>query len=63
MPPGTKVKVHVSIEGSSGKVSSVKSLGEHAGTPLGDCVEKAVKNAQFEVFKKPAMGIDYTIVM
>ena len=63
VPPGTKVKVHVSIEGASGKVSSVKALGEHAGTPLGACVESAVKNAQFQPFKKPAMGIDYPLMM
>jgi hypothetical protein len=60
---GTQVKVHVSIEGATGKVSSVKTTGEHAGTPLGDCVEDAVKNAQFELFKTPSMGVDYPIVM
>jgi hypothetical protein len=63
VPPGTKVKVHVSIEGATGKVSSVKALGEHAGTPLGKCVEDAVSKAQFEQFKKPVMGIDYPIIM
>ena len=63
VPPGTSVKVHVSIEGATGKVTDVKATGEHAGTPLGKCVEDAVKNAQFEVFKKPAMGVDYPMIM
>jgi hypothetical protein len=62
-PAGTQVKVHVSIEGATGKVSSVKATGEYAGTPLGTCVENAVKNAQFELFKTPSMGIDYPIIM
>ncbi len=60
---GTQVKVHVSIEGASGKVTDVKATGEYAGTPLGDCVADAVKNAQFEVFKNPSQGADYPIVM
>ncbi|MCA9697635.1 MAG: hypothetical protein KC431_08930 [Myxococcales bacterium] len=60
---GTKVKVHVSIEGATGKVTSVEATGEHAGTPLGKCVEDVVKDATFDVFKKPAMGIDYSMIM
>ncbi|PRP97689.1 hypothetical protein ENSA5_31960 [Enhygromyxa salina] len=63
VPPGTKVKVKVSIEGSTGTVSSVAAKGEHAGTPLGSCVEAAVKQATFDVFKKPSMGIDYSLSM
>lgn len=60
---GTQVKVHVSIEGATGKVSSVNATGEYAGTALGTCVENAVKKAQFEPFKTPSMGIDYPIIM
>lgn len=60
---GTKVKVHVSIEGTSGKVTKVDAKGEHAGTPLGNCVEKAVESASFEKFKRPAMGVDYSLSM
>lgn len=40
---GTKVKIHASIEGASGKITSVEATGEHAGTDLGKCVEEAVK--------------------
>jgi hypothetical protein len=60
---GTKVKIHASIEGASGKITSVEATGEHAGTELGKCVEDAVKDATFEVFKSPAQGVDYSIVM
>lgn len=60
---GTSVKVHVSIEGSTGKVTEVRAIGEHAGTPLGSCVEDAVKDAQFQVFKNPSQGADYPLVM
>jgi hypothetical protein len=60
---GTKVKVHVSIEGATGKVTSVEAQGEHAGTDLGKCVEDAVKGATFSQFKKPSQGADYSLVM
>ena len=60
---GTKVKVHASIEGATGAVSSVEATGEHAGTSLGKCVEDVVKGATFEQFKKQAMGVDYSLSM
>lgn len=60
---GTKVKVHVSIEGSTGKVTAVDAQGEHAGTDLGKCVEDAVKGASFDQFKKPSQGADYSMIM
>lgn len=60
---GTKVKVHASIEGATGKVSTVAATGEHAGTELGKCVEAAVKDATFTEFKSPAQGVDYSLVM
>jgi hypothetical protein len=60
---GTKVKVHASIEGATGTITSVEAIGEHAGTDLGKCVEEAVEGAKFEVFKSPAQGVDYSMVM
>lgn len=60
---GTKVRVYVSIEGETGKVTSVTAQGEHAGTELGKCVEDAVKSATFEQFKKPSQGADYSMIM
>ncbi len=61
--PGTKVKVRVSIEGASGKVTKVEVKGDAAGTPLGKCIEGVVKAAVFDPFKKPAMGLDYSLMM
>lgn len=63
VPAGTKVKVHVSLEGASGKVTKVEAKGEHAGSALGKCVEGVVMKAKFEPFKKPAMGFDYSLTM
>jgi hypothetical protein len=60
---GSKVKIHASIEGATGKVTHVEAKGEHAGTELGKCVEEAVKDATFDVFKSPAQGVDYSMVM
>jgi hypothetical protein len=60
---GTTVKIHASIDGASGKVTSVKATGEHAGTPLGKCVEEAVEGTVFEPFKKPSQGVDYSLMM
>lgn len=60
---GSKVKIHASIEGATGKVTSVEATGEHAGTELGKCVEDAVKDATFDKFKSPAQGVDYSMVM
>jgi hypothetical protein len=60
---GTKVKVHASIEGETGKVTSVSAQGEHAGTALGKCVEDAVKGATFDKFKHSSQGADYSMIM
>ena len=40
--------VNVKVEGS-GKVSMATVTGKFAGTPSGDCVEKAIKSAKFPV--------------
>jgi len=48
-----KVTVRVSV-GCMGSVQSASASGEHASSPLGGCIEKAVKNAKFPKFKKPA---------
>ncbi|MFO7567768.1 MAG: hypothetical protein R6X02_34315 [Enhygromyxa sp.] len=60
---GTKVRIHVSIEGATGKVSAVQAKGEHAGTPLGKCVEDAVEKATFEQFKMGSQGADFSYIM
>jgi hypothetical protein len=35
------------VIGKSGKVSSASATGKFAGTPTGNCVEKAIKTASF----------------
>lgn len=47
-----KVTVRVSV-GCMGNVQSASASGEHASSPLGGCIEKAVKGAKFPKFKKP----------
>ena len=48
-----KVTVRVSV-GCMGSVQSASASGEHASSPLGGCIEKAVRGAKFPKFKKPA---------
>ena len=47
---GTKVRVKLSITGSSGTVASASAESPHKGTPLGNCVAAAVKRAKFKKF-------------
>ena len=48
-----KVTIRVSVS-CQGSVQSASAIGEHAGTPLGGCIEKVVRNVKFPKFKKPA---------
>jgi len=48
-----KVTVRVSV-GCMGNVQSASASGEHAGSPLGGCIEKSVRGAKFPKFKKPS---------
>jgi predicted Zn finger-like uncharacterized protein len=59
--PGT-VLVNVII-GGSGKVQNAEVKSSFAGTPTGDCVAKAVKNASFGRFKGSPMSVTYPIVL
>ena len=61
--PGESVKVKLSISGSTGTVSSSSAVGKHAGTPLGNCVAAALKNATFKKFQKASIGAEYPITM
>ncbi len=51
--PGT-ANVNLKV-GSSGKVDEAQVTGKFAGTPTGDCVEKAVKTAKFP----PSDGLNF----
>jgi hypothetical protein len=61
--PGEKVVVKLSIEGSTGLVTSSIALGNHRGTPLGDCVADALAQAVFPRFAKASIGVQYPITM
>lgn len=59
--PGTAL-VAVVI-GQSGKVQGADVKGVLAGTPTGDCVQKAVKGASFGRFKGSPMSVTYPFVL
>jgi hypothetical protein len=59
--PGTAL-VAVVI-GQSGKVQEADVKGVLAGTPTGDCVQKAVKGASFGRFKGSPMSVTYPFVL
>ncbi len=61
--PGTKVKVKLSISGSTGTVSSAAAQAPHNGTPLGNCVAAAVKKSKFKKFQKSTLGAVYPFTM
>jgi hypothetical protein len=61
--PGTVVRVKLSIEGDSGKVMSASAVAPHAGTPVGDCVADALKEAKFRRFKSGQQGTIYPVTM
>jgi hypothetical protein len=47
----------------SGKVSNASVSGAFAGTPTGDCVERAVRSASFPPFKGAAQTIQYPYML
>lgn len=60
---GDKVRVKLSVEGTSGRVTSAKALGDHAGTAAGRCVARALAKATMPRFSKPTAGILYSVRM
>ena len=60
---GEKVKIKLSIDGSTGRPTSVNALYDHQGTALGDCIVEIVKTAQFPKFRKPSLGVIYPFSM
>jgi hypothetical protein len=61
--PGEAVKIRLSIVGQTGAVQSTTAEGEYRGTALGNCVAAALKKANFPRFRKPAIGLEYTITL
>ncbi len=60
---GDKVSVKLSVQGSTGKVTSATALDDHAGTPLGRCVADALAKATLPRFAKPQAGVVYSVTM
>ena len=58
---GEKVTVKISILGRTGRVTSSSAVGRHAGTPVGNCVAKALAKAEFPRFRKTSLGVQYPI--
>ena len=48
---------------ASGKIAELKQEGDFAGTPTGDCIEKAVRAATFPKSKKKATTVTYPIIL
>jgi hypothetical protein len=57
---GTAVRVKLSIDGGTGKVTQATPLPPHA-TALGRCIAEQLGRATFPRFAKPAIGVVYTI--
>lgn len=60
---GDKVRVKLSVSGSTGKVTSAQALDDHAGTALGKCVADALGKAELPKFGKPTAGIVYAVTL
>lgn len=60
---GTKVYVRLRIQGSTGRVTLSRAQAPHVGTPLGDCVARALGKAIFPRFARESMGVLYPVTM
>jgi predicted Zn finger-like uncharacterized protein len=61
--PGEKVTVKLSFSGATGTVTKSTPQAPHAGTPLGNCVAGALKNAKVIKFKTASQGASYSVTM
>ena len=58
---GEKLVVKLSIAGRTGRVTTSKAMGRHAGTLLGECAAKALGKAKFRRFRRDSLGVQYPI--
>jgi hypothetical protein len=56
---GAKVAIKFAVDGSTGTVMSATPIDENATTPLGKCVAKAAKHAQFPKFPAPRQNFTF----
>jgi predicted Zn finger-like uncharacterized protein len=47
------------ISGSTGRVQSARVAGQFAGTPVGQCVARAVRAARFPRFSRPTFSVTF----
>ena len=62
-PPGTTVKVKMSVAGKTGRVTSAVALDPWVVEPLGVCVAGVLAKARFPRFRKERLGVIYPIVL
>ncbi|AKF09706.1 Basic proline-rich protein precursor [Sandaracinus amylolyticus] len=55
---GTAI-VAIVVAGESGRVTSANVSGQFAGTPVGSCVARAVRNARFDRFERATFSVSY----
>jgi hypothetical protein len=60
---GDKVRVKLSVVGSTGRVTSAQALDDHAGTALGRCVAAALAKATLPRFAKPQTGVVFSVTL
>lgn len=53
----------ITVMGSTGRVTSATVSGQYAGTPVGSCVAKTVRNAKFPRFKRSTFQINFPYSM
>ncbi len=56
-----KVKVRVTV-GCNGRVKYAGARGSHSGTPVGKCIQRAVRGARFPKFKKKQLSFTYPFI-
>ena len=61
--PGERVVVKLSIDGSSGAVTSATPLFPHSLTELGKCVADELSQAKFRRFTSKAQGVQFGVTM
>ncbi len=49
----------ITVSGSNGRVSNARVTGQFAGTPIGSCVARAVRGAQFPRFRRPTFQVSF----
>lgn len=60
---GEKVKIKLTLEGATGRVTATFAQSPHDETELGRCVADVLATARFPRFRKPRLGVVYPVTM